>query len=48
MVDTGGLVTNSDDIFEDAINQQVKIAIDESELILFLVDVQSGVCDLDM
>lgn len=48
VVDTGGLVTNSDDIFEDAINQQVKIAIDESELILFLVDVQSGVCDLDM
>ena len=48
VVDTGGLVTNSDDIFEDAINQQVKIAIDESELILFLVDVQSGICDLDV
>ena len=45
IVDTGGWVVNSDDIFEEEIRKQVKIAIDESDLILFVVDVMSGVTD---
>ena len=48
VVDTGGWVVNSDDIFEDAIRQQVLIATEEADLVLFLVDVQTGVTDLDM
>lgn len=48
IVDTGGWVVNSDDIFEDAIRKQVKIASDESDLILFLVDVDTGITDWDM
>ena len=48
IVDTGGWVVNSDDIFEDAIRQQVLIATEEADLVLFLVDVQTGVTDLDM
>lgn len=47
VVDTGGWVVNSDDIFEDAIRKQVKIASDEADLILFLVDVETGVTDWD-
>lgn len=47
VVDTGGYVEGSDDIFEDRINEQVKIALDEADQILFLVDVKSGVTDLD-
>ena len=47
IVDTGGWVVNSDDIFEDAIRQQVLIATEEADLVLFLVDVQTGVTDLD-
>jgi GTP-binding protein len=47
IVDTGGWVVNSDDIFEDAIREQVKIATEEADLIMFLVDVQTGVTDLD-
>ena len=47
VVDTGGWVVNSDDIFEDAIRDQVKIATEEADLVLFLVDVQTGVTDLD-
>jgi GTP-binding protein len=47
VVDTGGWVVNSDDIFEDAIRQQVTIATEEADLVLFLVDVQTGVTDLD-
>ncbi len=47
VIDTGGWVENSDDIFEDAINKHVKIAIDEADVILFVVDVISGVTDLD-
>ena len=47
VVDTGGWVVNSDDIFEDAIRQQVLIATEEADLVLFLVDVQTGVTDLD-
>ena len=47
VVDTGGWVVNSDDVFEDAIRQQVLIATEEADLVLFLVDVQTGVTDLD-
>ena len=47
VVDTGGWVVNSDDIFEDAIRQQVKIAADEADLVLFLVDVETGLTDWD-
>lgn len=48
LIDTGGLVANSDDIFEDAIKKQVDAAIKEADVILFMVDVQFGICDLDM
>ena len=47
VVDTGGWVVKSDDIFEDAIRQQVKIAADEADLVLFLVDVETGLTDWD-
>ena len=47
VVDTGGWVVNSDDIFEDAIRRQVTIATEEADLVLFLVDVKTGVTDLD-
>lgn len=47
VIDTGGYVDNSEDIFEDEINKQVRIAIEEADVILFLVDVTTGVTDLD-
>ena len=47
VVDTGGWVVNSEDIFEDAIRRQVIIATEEADLVLFLVDVNAGVTDLD-
>ncbi|MBG0860541.1 MAG: ribosome biogenesis GTPase Der [Bacteroidales bacterium] len=47
VIDTGGYVQNSDDIFEEEINRQVEIAIEESDLILFMVDVTSGIHELD-
>lgn len=47
IVDTGGWVVNSDDIFEEEIRKQVKIAIEEADVILFVVDVSSGLTDLD-
>lgn len=47
VIDTGGYVTNSDDIFEEEIRKQVLLAIDEADVILFLVDVSSGITDLD-
>ncbi len=47
VVDTGGFVKNSDDIFEAAIRNQVEIAIDEADLIIFMVDVTTGITDLD-
>ena len=46
VVDTGGWVVNSDDIFEDAIRRQVLVATEEADLVLFLVDVNTGVTDL--
>ena len=48
VVDTGGWVVNSDDIFEEEIRKQVIIATEEADLVLFLVDVANGVTDLDM
>ena len=47
VVDTGGWVVNSDDIFEDAIRKQVLIATEEADLLLFLVDTASGLTDWD-
>jgi GTP-binding protein len=47
LIDTGGYVENSDDIFEGEINKQVHLAIEESDLILFLVDVTAGIHELD-
>lgn len=47
VIDTGGYVTNSDDIFEGEIKKQVMLAIDEADVILFLTDVTSGITDLD-
>lgn len=48
VIDTGGYVRNSEDIFEEEINKQVLLAIEESDLIVFLVDAVSGVHDLDI
>ncbi len=47
VVDTGGWVVNSDDIFEEEIRKQVTLATEEADIILFLVDVHNGVTDLD-
>jgi len=47
IIDTGGYVKNSDDVFEKEIQKQVEIAINEAKLVLFLVDVSSGITDLD-
>jgi GTPase len=47
VIDTGGYVQNSDDVFEEEINKQVMLAIEEADLILFMVDVTIGVHDLD-
>jgi GTPase len=47
VIDTGGYVTGSDDIFEEAIRRQVKLAIDEATVILFMVDCNDGLTDLD-
>ena len=47
VVDTGGWVVNSDDIFEEEIRKQVLIAVEEADVVLFMVDVKNGVTDLD-
>ncbi len=47
LIDTGGYVHKSSDVFEIAIRDQVKIAIEEADVILFMVDVQTGITDLD-
>jgi GTP-binding protein len=47
VIDTGGYVEQSDDIFEEEINKQVLLAIEESDLIIFMVDVTVGIHDLD-
>ena len=46
--DTGGYVSGSEDIFEEEIRRQANLAIQEADVILFLVDVESGVTDLDL
>lgn len=47
VIDTGGYVQNSEDIFEEEINKQVLLAIEEADLILFMVDVTCGIHELD-
>ena len=47
IVDTGGWVVNSDDIFESEINRQVNVAIEQADVILFAVDAMNGITDLD-
>ena len=48
LVDTGGWVRNSDDVFEEAICDQVTLALEEADVILFVVDAINGLTDLDM
>jgi GTP-binding protein len=47
VIDTGGYVVGSDDIFEGAIREQVEIAIEEASVVLFMVDLTTGLTDLD-
>ncbi|WP_321288952.1 ribosome biogenesis GTPase Der [uncultured Sunxiuqinia sp.] len=47
VIDTGGYVVNSEDVFEEEIRKQVHLAIDEADVILFAVDVEGGITDLD-
>jgi GTPase len=47
LIDTGGYITNSDDIFEEEIRKQVILAIEEADVIIFAVDVEAGITDLD-
>jgi len=47
VIDTGGYVTNSEDIFEEEIRRQVVLAMEESDNIVFLVDVTTGITDMD-
>jgi GTP-binding protein len=47
LVDTGGWVINSEDVFEEEINKQVQIAIEEADVILFVADILNGITDLD-
>ncbi|HJC76885.1 MAG TPA: ribosome biogenesis GTPase Der [Candidatus Alistipes excrementavium] len=48
VIDTGGYTVNSDDVFEDEIRRQVLLAIEEADVILFMVEVSTGITDLDM
>jgi GTP-binding protein len=47
IIDTGGFVSNSDDIFEKEIRKQVMIAVEEANAVIFMVDVSSGITNLD-
>lgn len=47
IIDTGGFVQHSDDVFEAAVRQQVRFAVDEASAIVFMVDVTTGITDLD-
>ena len=47
LIDTGGYVLGSDDVFEKEIDKQVELAIDEADAIIFMVDVESGVTGMD-
>jgi len=48
VIDTGGYVTNTEDLFEEEINKQVMLGMDEADVLLFVVDVELGITDLDM
>lgn len=48
VIDTGGWVVNSDDIFEGEIKRHVVLAIEEADVILFMVDIQNGITDYDL
>jgi GTP-binding protein len=47
VIDTGGYIKGSDDIFEEEIRKQVELAVEEANVILFMVDVTSGILELD-
>ena len=47
VVDTGGYTTNSEDVFESAIRRQVEIAIEEADVVLFMVEAATGITDYD-
>ncbi len=47
VIDTGGYVMNSEDVFEVQINRQVRLAIDEADVVLFMVDVETGITSFD-
>jgi len=47
VIDTGGYITNSEDVFEEEIRKQVMLAIEEADVILLMVDVVNGITDLD-
>ncbi|MEZ2442504.1 ribosome biogenesis GTPase Der [Chitinophaga sp. RCC_12] len=47
VIDTGGFVTNSDDVFEREIRKQAKVAMEEANVIIFMCDVTTGITDLD-
>lgn len=47
LIDTGGYVSGSEDVFEEAIRRQVHIAVEEADVLLFMVDVTTGITDLD-
>lgn len=48
VIDTGGYVTNTDDLFEEEINKQVVLGMEEADVLLFVVDVELGITDQDM
>ena len=48
VIDTGGWVVNSSDVFEDEIKKHVVLAIEEADIILFMVDIQNGITDYDL
>jgi GTP-binding protein len=47
VIDTGGYIRNSEDIFEEEIRKQVELAVEEADVIMFLVDVTAGITELD-
>jgi GTPase len=47
IIDTGGYVKGSDDVFEEEIDKQVELAIDEADAIVFMVDVEAGITGMD-
>lgn len=48
IIDTGGYVTNTTDLFEEEINKQVMLGMDEADVLIFVTDVELGITDLDM